>query len=181
MARYRPAALPGLSTAALQGWKKVDKKHRLTIESPRFAGAALIAGSVAVAATQIDQLLAQKGGPATIDILLAGQLAVRRQDPALTVNYAERVMSDNRAKPHEILSAAILVFSVTARASPLYVAAWKRIEDLARDPANAASLDALAFLANQQSLSPAGPTGNDTSFSFELGVPALNNRFRHRP
>jgi Flp pilus assembly protein TadD len=163
----------GLSTAALQGWKKIDKKHRLTIEDRRdFAGAALIAGELAVAATQIDQLLAQKGGPATIDILLAGQLAVRRQDPALTVNYAERVMSDNRAKPHEILSAATLALSVTRRASPLYVAAWKRIEDLARDPANAASLDALAFLANQQSLSPAGPTGNDTSFSFELGVPA---------
>src|SRR6266404_5768406 len=163
----------GSSTGTLEEWKKVDKKHRLTIEDRRdFAGVALMAGELAVAATQIDQLLAQKRGPATVDILLAGQLAVRRQDPVLAVNYAERVMSDNRAKPHEILSAATLVLSVTTRASPPYIAAWKRIEDLARDPANAASLDALAFLAKQQSLSPAGPTGNDTSFSFELGVAA---------
>jgi tetratricopeptide (TPR) repeat protein len=163
----------GSSTGALEEWKKVDGQHRLTIEDRRdFAGAALTAGELAVAATQIDQLLAQKAGPATIDILLAGQLAVRRQDPVLAVNYAERVMADNRAKPHEILSAAILVLSVTSPASPPHVAAWKRIEDLARDPASVASLDALAFLAKQQSLSPAGPTGNDTSFSLGLGVPA---------
>ena len=44
---------------------------------------------------------------------------------------------------------------------------------MARDPENAASLDALVFLANQQSLSPARPTaGNQSSTSFELGVPA---------
>jgi tetratricopeptide (TPR) repeat protein len=164
----------GRSAAAFDFWKKVDEEHRLTIEDRRdFAGAALAAGELATAAKQIDQLLAQKGGPAPSDILLAGQLAVRRKDALLAVDYAERVMSDNRAKPYEILSAAILVLSVTTPVSPPHITAWKHIEDLAGDPRNAASLDALVFLANQQSLSPARSTaGNESSTSFELGVPA---------
>src|SRR4029453_16884614 len=102
------------------------------------------------------QLLAQRGATAPIDILLAGQLAVRRRDAVLAVDYAERTLADKRAKPNEILSAAILVLSVTTRESPPHAAAWKRIEDLARDRGNASSLEALAFLANQQSLPPLG-------------------------
>src|SRR5205814_2079998 len=150
------------------------EEHRLTIEDRRdFAGAPLAAGELATAAKQIDQLLAQKGARAPSDILLAGQLAVRRKDAVLAVDYAERVMSDNRAKPYEILSAAILVLSVTTPVSPPHITAWKHIEDLARDPGNAASLDALVFLASQQSLSPARSTaGNESSTSFELGAPA---------
>jgi hypothetical protein len=164
----------GRNAAAFEFWKKVDEEHRLTIEDRRdFAGAALAAGELATAATQIDQLLAQKGAPAPSDILLAGQLAVRGKNPLLAVDYAERVMSDNRAKPYEILSAAILALSVTTPASPPHITAWKYIEGLARDPGNAASLDALVFLASQQSLSPARSTaGNESSTSFELGVPA---------
>jgi len=164
----------GQSIAALEWWKEVDERHRLTIEDRRdFAAAALATGELAVAAKQIDPLLAQQGGPAPIDILLAGQLAGRRKDAALAVDYAERVMADNRAKPYDILSAAILVLSVTTPESPRHTTAWKRIENLARDPGNAASLDALMFLASQQSLSPARSTaGNQSSASFELGVPA---------
>ncbi len=147
----------GRNAAAFEVWKKVDEEHRLTIEDRRdFAGAALAAGELATAAKQIDQLFAHKGGPALSDILLAGQLAVRRKDAVLAVDYAERVMSDNRAKPHEILSAAILVLSVTTPVSPPHITAW-----------------ALVFLASQQSLSPARLTaGNESSTSFALGVPA---------
>src|SRR5205823_2733775 len=48
----------GQGTAALEWWKKVDEEHRLTIEDRRdFAGAALAAGELATAGTQIDQLL----------------------------------------------------------------------------------------------------------------------------
>src|SRR5205823_2965064 len=83
--------------------------------------------------------------------------------------YAERVMADKRAKPYDILSAAILVLSVTKPESPPHIAAWKRVEDLARDPRNAASLDALVFLAQQQSLAPKHSTSNDASLSLELG------------
>ena len=150
----------GQSATALEWWKKVAEEQRLTLEDRRdFAAAALVVGELATAATQIDWLLAQKGGPAPFDILLAGQLAVRRKDPVLAVDYAERVMADKRAKPYEILSATILVLSVTKPESPPHIAAWKRIEDLARDPKNAASLDALVFLAQQQSLAPSRLTG----------------------
>ena len=161
------------STIAFGWWNRLGE-HRLTIEDRRdYAGAALAAGELAIAGTQIDRLLAHPQGPAPADTLLAGQLAVRRNDLLLTVDYAERVMSDNRAKPYEILSAAILVLAVTTPESAPHITAWKRIEDVARDSGNAASLNALVFLASQQSLSPAGLTaGNESSASFELGVPA---------
>jgi Flp pilus assembly protein TadD len=158
------------SSIAFGWWKKVDEAHRLTIEDRRdFAGAALAAGELAVAATQINALLTQRGGPAPIDILLAGQLAGRRKDAVLAVDYAQRVMSDNRAKPYEILSGAILVLGVTTPESAPRIAAWKRLEDLARDSGNAASLDALVFLASQQSQAPARSTSIGT---FEFGAQA---------
>jgi tetratricopeptide (TPR) repeat protein len=160
------------STEALGWWRKVDEDHRLTIEDRRdFAAAALMTGELAIALAQVDALLAQKGGPATIDILLAGQLAVRRKDPVLAIDYAERVMADQRAKPYEIFSAATLVLLITTPESPQYIPAWQRVEALARDPANAASLDALVFLAGKQSPAPSHSIGNDTSLSFELSVP----------
>src|SRR5205809_2957532 len=159
----------GQGTAALEWWKKLDEQHRLTIQDRRdFAGAALASGDLPAAARQIDVLLAQ-ADPAPIDILFAGQLAVRRSDAVLAVDYAERVMVDKRAKPYEVLSAAILVLSVTKPESPPHIAAWKRIEDLARDPKNVASLDALVFLAQQQSLAPQQPLAPltaDTSLSL---------------
>src|SRR5207247_9475538 len=99
----------GQGTAALEWWKKLDEQRRLTIQDRRdCAGAALASGDLPAAARQIDVLLAQ-ADPAPIDILLAGQLAVRRSDAVLAVDYAERVMVEKRAKPYEIISAAILV------------------------------------------------------------------------
>ena len=173
-ASARVLSRTGQNTAALTWWNKLGEQHLLTIEDRRdFAKAALATGELATAATQIDPLLAQPGGPGPIDILLAGQLAVRRKDAILAVDYAERVINDKRAKPNEILSAATLVLAVTKPESPPQISAWKRIEDLARDPGNAASLDALVFLATQQSLAPAHSTSIDT---FELGVPATQQQ-----
>jgi len=161
----------GQATTALEWWKKLDEQQRLSVEDRRdFTAAALAAGELATAATQIDQLVAQREGTAPIDILLAGQLAARQSNGVLAVDYAERVLADKRAKPYEILSGAILILSATKPDSPPHAAAWKRIEDLARDLKNAASLDALVFLANQQSLAPARVSGGDTSFS--LSAPA---------
>jgi hypothetical protein len=158
----------GQGTAALEWWKKLDDEHRLTIQDRRdFSGAALASGELTTAATQIDALLAQQTGPAPVDILLAGQLAVRRSDAVLGVDYAERALADRRAKPYDILSAAILVLSVTTQDSQPYINAWKRIEDLARDPKNAASLEALVFLAGQQSRAPSPSTGGNTPFALD--------------
>jgi hypothetical protein len=157
----------GQATTALEWWKKLDEANRLTLEDRRdYAAAALATGELATAQKQIDYLLAQREGMAPLDILLAGQLAVRRSDGVLTVDYAERVMADKRAKPYEVLSAAVLVLSVTTPESPPHVAAWKRIEDLARDPRNETSLEALVFLAQQQSLAPSHPNSENTPFSL---------------
>ncbi len=157
----------GQGTAALEWWKKLDEQHRLTIQDRRdFAGAALASGDLPAAARQIDVLLAQ-ADPAPIDILLAGQLAVRRSDGVLTVDYAQRVMADKRARAYDILSAAILVLSVTTRDSQVYIDAWERIENLARDPKNPASLDALVFLSREEALPPIPPIGGNASLSLD--------------
>src|SRR5947207_4681221 len=185
----------GKNAPALEWWKKIDEQHRLTVEDRRdFAKAALVAGELTTAATQIDQLLAQRGGPQPVDILLAGQLAVRRNDPVLAVDYAQRTLADKRTKPYDILSAAVLVLSGTKPESPPHIAAWKRIEELARDPKTVASLDALVFLAQQQSLGPQQPLAPltaDTSLSLgpattpqpttTMGLPEIADALEKHP
>ena len=158
----------GHGASALEWWKKLDDEHRLTIEDRRdFAGAALAAGELATARTQIDQLLAQREGTAPIDIVFAGQVAARENDPALAIDYAERALADKHARPYDILAAATLVLSVTSPYSQPYASAWKQIEDVARDPKNPGSLDALALLANEQALPPMAPINSNASLSLE--------------
>ncbi len=156
-------------TAVLEWWKKVDEAHRLTIEDRRdYAASALAAGELVVAAPQVDLLLSQKGGPAPLDLLLAAQLAARRQNGVLALDYTERATTDPRAKPNELLAGAVLVLSMTKPNSPPYSKAWESIVKLARDPANPASLDALVFLARQQSRAPSSFPGEETPFSRDV-------------
>jgi len=152
---------------ALDWWKNVDEAHCLTVEDRRdYIGAALAAGEVTLAAKQVQVLLAQ-GAPAASDLMWAAQVAVRQSDPVLALDYAERVLADKRAKPFEIASTATLVLSVTSPSSQLYAEAWKRIEDVARDPKNPASLGALVLLANEQAVPPIAAIGSTTSLSLE--------------
>ncbi|PYJ24066.1 MAG: hypothetical protein DME99_00755 [Verrucomicrobia bacterium] len=160
----------GQGSAALEWWKKLDDQHRLTMEDRRdFAGAALAAGELTTAATQIDALLAQRTSLLPVDTVLAGQLAVRQSDAVLAVDYAERALANKRAKPYDRLSAATLVLSVTTPDSQPYISAWKQIEDLARDPRNAASLEALIYLAREQARAPSPSPGSNTSISLDTG------------
>src|SRR5438034_4652765 len=97
----RLASRTGEATTALEWWKKLDEAHRLTIEDRRdYAAVALATGELPTAEKEIDQLLAQRDGAAPIDILLAGQLAVRRKNGVLAVDYAERTLADKRTKPY---------------------------------------------------------------------------------
>jgi tetratricopeptide (TPR) repeat protein len=158
----------GYGAKALEWWKKLDDANRLTMEDRRdFVGAALIAGDATIAATQTEVLLARPGGPTSHDILLAGQVAARQSDPVLALDYGERVLADKSTKPYDILSAATLILSVTSPYSPPYASAWRRIENVARDPKNPASLDALAVLANERALPPMRAVGNNPSLSLE--------------
>lgn len=167
----RLASRTGQGVAALEWWKKIDEKHRLTIEDRRdYVAAALVAGELAAAAPQVDLLLSQKGGPAPVDLLLAAQLAARRQDGVLALDYTQRATTDPRAKPNELLAGAVLVLSMTKTNSPFYSEAWESIAKLARDSTNPASLDALAFLASQQSRAPSPLTGEEIPFSLGAGA-----------
>jgi len=168
--------------SALEWWKKIDEAGQLTLEDRReYAASALTAGELATAATQIDPLLAQRGGPAPVDILLAGQLAVRRGDGVLAVDYAGRVLADRRAKPNEILSGAILVLSVTKPESPAYINAYKHIEDVARDPGNVASLAALAFLAKQLIPTPAATSVSGVRPVATMSALEIADRLENHP
>jgi hypothetical protein len=151
----RLASRTNQMSPALEWWKKVDDAHRVTVEDRRdYVGAALVTGDVFLAAKQVEALMAQRGGPAPIDLVFAGQVAGRQSNPVLALDYAERALADKRAKPYETLAAATLVLSVTNRSSQPYASAWKQIEDVARDPKNPGSLDALTVLANEQALPP---------------------------
>ena len=167
----RLASRRGQGTAVLEWWRKVDEAHRLTIEDRRdYAASALAAGELVVAAPQVDLLLSQKRGPAPLDLLLAAQLAARRQNGVLALDYTERATTDPRAKPNELLAGAVLVLSMTKPNSPPYSKAWESIAKLARDPTNPASLDALVFLAQQQSRAPTRLPGEEIPFSLGAGA-----------
>jgi len=160
----RLASRTGQSTPALEWWKKVDEAHRLTVEDRRdFIGAALTSGEITLAAKQVEALLAQRAGPAPIDIVFAGQLAARQSDPALSVDYAQRALADKRARPYDILAAATLILSVTSPYSQPYADAWHQIEAVARDPKNLGSLDALVVLAREEALPPMPAIGGKES------------------
>jgi hypothetical protein len=163
----RVASRTGQWAAALEWWKKVDDANRLTAEDRRdFIAAAVVSGEIALAAKQVEALLAQRAGPTPLDIVWAGQVASRQSNPELALDYAERVLADKRAQPNDVLSAATLILSVTSPYSEPYARAWKQIEDVARDPKNPGSLDALALLANEQALPPMSAIGN-ASLSLE--------------
>jgi tetratricopeptide (TPR) repeat protein len=158
----------GRGTLALEWWKKVDDAHRLTVEDRRdYVGAAITAGELTVAAKQVETLMAQRAGPEPIDIVFAGQVAIRQSNPVLALDYAERALADKRARPYDVLSAATLILSATRRDSPPYASAWKQIEDVARDPKNPGSLDALVVLAREDALPPIPAIGGNTSLSLE--------------
>jgi tetratricopeptide (TPR) repeat protein len=167
-ANARVASRTSQWTVALEWWKKVDEAHRLTVEDRRdFVGATLMADELTVAAKQVEALLAQRTGPAPIDLVFAGQVAARQSDPVLAIDYAQRVLADKRARPYDILSAATLILSATRRDSPPYADAWKQIEDVARDPKKPASLDALVVLAREEALPPIPPIAGNASLSLE--------------
>ena len=164
----RVATRTGQWASALEWWKKVDDANRLTAEDRRdFIAAAVVSGEIALAAKQVEALLAQPGGPMPIDIVWAGQVAARQSNPALALDYAQRVLADKRAKPYDVLSAATLVLSLTSPYSQPYADAWQQIENAARDPKNPGSLEALVLLANEKAVPPMPAIGGNTSLSLE--------------
>ena len=164
----RVASRTGQWASALEWWKKVDDANRLTADDRRdFIVAAFASGEIAVAAKQVEALLAQPGGPMPIDIVWAGQVAARQSNPELALDYAQRVLADKRAKPYDVLSAATLVLSLTSPDSQPYADAWHQIENAARDPKNPGSLEALVLLANEKAVPPMPAIGGNTSLSLE--------------
>ena len=170
----------GNGAAALQWWNKLNDAHRLTVEDRRdFVGSALVAGEITAAGKQVEALLTQRPEPAPIDVVFAGQIAARQSDPVLALDYAERALADKRARPYETLAAATLILSVTSPSSQPYAKAWQQIENVARDPKNPASLDALTLLARGEAQPPLAALSNASlsiasgSISHSTPAPAI--------
>jgi hypothetical protein len=143
-------------SSALEWWKKLEQASLLTLTDRRdYARSAIAAGELSTAAKQIDELFAQQRNPVPIDALLAAHLAVGRGDTARAADHAERVLTDKRARPGDVLSAALLILGITKPDSPPYINAWKHVAGIARDPNNPESLDALVFLAQSPKPLPA--------------------------
>jgi hypothetical protein len=154
---------------ALEWWKKVDDANRLTAEDRRdYVSAAFATGEVALAAKQVQVLMAQPA-PAAIDLVWAAQVAKSQSDPQLAFDYAQRVLADKRAKPYDVLSAATLVLSLTSPDSQPYAEAWQQVENAARNPKNPGSLEALVLLANEKAVPPMSST--NPSLSLESTPP----------
>jgi Flp pilus assembly protein TadD len=126
-----------------------------------------VAGEITAAAKQVEALLTQRPEPAPIDVVFAGQIAARQSDPVLALDYAERALADKRARPYETLAAATLVLSVTSPSSQPYAKAWRQIENVARDPKNPGSLDALVVLAREEARPPMPPIDGDASLFLD--------------
>lgn len=164
VARYLSRS--GQESSALEWWAKLAQAGSLSLDDRReYAGAALGAGDLITAAGQIDQLFAVEGeSPAPRTALLKAQLSVRRTDGVTALKYAEQTLSDLRATPREVLSAGLLIVGFTVPESAPNKRAWSKIEELARDPENPLSLDALALVAQYRS-SPSPPSEETAPFS----------------
>ncbi len=141
--------------AALEWWKRLAASSQYTLDDRRdYAGSALFVDALPEAAAQINGLptVGDKFEPR--DALLISQLALRQKDFARAVAFARRALTDTRAKPNELISAALQIVGLTPRDSADYAVAWGQLVKLARDPANALSLNALNLLADPQILPP---------------------------
>ena len=163
----------GKSAGSLDWWKKLDAAAKLSIQDRRdYAVAALTSGDLAAASAQVDVLLAQPDGPAPIDYILAAQVAVRRQQGDIALDFSERALKDPRITPNELFATAIMVISFTKPDSPPNANAWAQIIKLARDKANPMSLDALVFLARQGPNVSSQLPQQTASLSLPLNPPA---------
>lgn len=163
------ATRQGQPAIALGWWAKLNEVNQLSPDNRReYAKAAMAAGQLTTAGTQIDVLLSQKEGPTVADLLLAAQLSGFRGDNIHSRDYAERAMADERAKPNQIFEAAFVVLSTTQRESPEYAEAWLRMVRLARGDDNSTALRALLLLAQQPALAFLPPPGKTAPLSIAL-------------
>jgi len=163
----------GQGTLAVQWWQKFAQAKQLSVDDRRdYATAAIYARELGVASEQVAHVLSQPGGPAPMDLQLAGQLSTLRGYNSTAVTYAERILSDNRSNPREVLGANLLILANRSAESDSYKAAFDRLLRIARDERNPASAQALAVIAQQRA--PARLTLPSTE-SFGLTLPDAPN------
>ena len=164
----RLASRTGQWAAALEWWKKVDDAHRLTVEDRRdFVGAGLATGEIRWPRSRWKRCWHNAPGRrrSTSCWPVKSQLArAIRFWHSIMPNARSRINAQNRTTFSPLRRS---FFRSQARIRSLYASAWKQIEDVARDPKNPGSLDALAVLASEEALPPMSPPGGNPSLSLE--------------
>ena len=137
----------GDNTEALRWWRKFAEVRPLTTADRRsYATAALSANELALAADQIDQLLAEKPVAAS-DLRLAAQLATLKGSSGAALDYAQRALRSADAPPLEVLRSALLVFLNTTPTTTAYSDTLHQFVELARHDPGPAGLQALRMMA----------------------------------
>jgi thioredoxin-like negative regulator of GroEL len=163
----------GQSGLAVEWWQKLAESRSLSVTDQRdYAGSALAASELAIAAEQVESLLVQPAGPQPSDLLLAAQLATVRGYISTAGKFAERILSDSRSRSSDKLGANLVVLSISPSESQPYKEAFERLLGIARNEQDPASPQALVFLGQQRS--PERFTVPTTA-SLPIALPALSN------
>jgi hypothetical protein len=158
--------------SAIEWWSKIAQSRALSLQDRRdCAAAALSTNDLALASEQINLILAQQDAPTPIDLLLVGQLAVLRGDNTAALDSAKRAAADSRSGLSELLRTNLLILLATAQNSPDFVVASSQLVQMARNPADSVSLEALTVLARQ--LSAARPS-EDADQPLSIPLPKFS-------
>ena len=156
-ANARLLSRTGRGAPGVEWWAKITQSRPLSLDDRRdYAAAALSATELGLAAEQVGAILSQQDSPSPTDLLLVGQLAVLRGDNTGALDHAKRAAADPRLTRRELLSANLLMLAAAPRDSPSFVEASTHLVQLARNPSDPVSLEALAVLARQLSATPPG-------------------------
>lgn len=136
----------GNGPLALAWWRKVMEVRPLPPEDRRdYAAAALAAGDMDLAASEIAALREKSGTPA--DILLSARLAEARGDSIQSLHFLGRVLTDPAASVRDRLGAARAALHARRRDEPLLRVARTAVEELALFGGKSDSLPAMRLLA----------------------------------
>jgi Tfp pilus assembly protein PilF len=137
----------GQSIAALGWWKKIEATRPLTVSDRReYAGAAMDCGELALAASLIDPLLAQKPSVPPNDMVLAAKLQTLKGNSTGAIDYAEQVLNDPKSPSQCVLDSAVVIIANTTPQSLSYGRAVDRLIELVRQEQTPVSLHALHLL-----------------------------------
>ena len=171
----------GRSMEALQWWQRIVQSRQITLDDRRdYAAAALAAHELTIASEQVELLMRQRDGPTPKDLLLAAGLAGLRGYTVSALDYASRVLADQRSNTREKLNAAAAILSEAPPKSELYLSAERQMISIARSGSDLDSLEALTVLA-RRATAASTPNNAGNKVESEMTLPEIADRLDSHP